>query len=131
MNPTLSAGGVVVNAKGQIALVSQQGTSWSFPKGRLEKNEDELTAAKREIYEETGLTELQYVKKLSTYERTKISAPQEIAKITLFLFTTTQHTLQPRDPENPAAHWFDKKDVSAQLTHPVDKEFFESIRSQL
>ena len=33
---------------------------YSFPKGKRNKNEDSLTAAKRELYEETGITEDSY-----------------------------------------------------------------------
>lgn len=54
---TKSAGGIVINEKREICLlVSQHGTSWSLPKGHIEKGEDAMMAAKREIYEETGIS---------------------------------------------------------------------------
>ena len=46
---TTSAGGVVMNSKGEVLVVSQGGTSWSLPKGHVEVGEDSLKAAKREI----------------------------------------------------------------------------------
>jgi ADP-ribose pyrophosphatase YjhB (NUDIX family) len=49
-----SAGGVVVNRKGEVALI-RQGKSWTFPKGRLEAGEAIHQAARREVREETGL----------------------------------------------------------------------------
>jgi ADP-ribose pyrophosphatase YjhB (NUDIX family) len=49
-----SAGGVVVNRKGEVALI-RQGKSWTFPKGRLEAGEAIHHAARREVREETGL----------------------------------------------------------------------------
>ena len=58
MKETQSAGGVIENTEGKIVVVSQRGTSWSLPKGHIEDGEDILAAAKREIYEETGITEL-------------------------------------------------------------------------
>jgi 8-oxo-dGTP pyrophosphatase MutT (NUDIX family) len=54
-----SAGGVVVNNRGEIALVLQRGRDrrlrWTLPKGRIDRGEDAATAALREVYEETGL----------------------------------------------------------------------------
>ena len=45
----VSAGGVVVH-DGKILVVSQQGRSWSLPKGGGEEGEDFLSAAQREIF---------------------------------------------------------------------------------
>ncbi len=54
-----SAGGVVVNERGEIAIVLQRGRDerlrWTLPKGRIDAGEDAQTAALREVYEETGL----------------------------------------------------------------------------
>jgi 8-oxo-dGTP pyrophosphatase MutT (NUDIX family) len=47
-----TAGGIVVR-NGLVAIVNQKGDSWSLPKGGMENGEDELQAAKREIYEGT------------------------------------------------------------------------------
>ena len=48
-----SAGGVVVNDKGKIALIRQK-KKWTFPKGRVDPGEGLKQAACREVYEETG-----------------------------------------------------------------------------
>lgn len=49
-----SAGGVVVNDKGEIALIHQR-KGWTLPKGRLDPGEAIHQAARREVHEETGL----------------------------------------------------------------------------
>ena len=103
-----SAGGVVLNVRGEVLVVNQNGNSWSLPKGHLEPGEDELAAARREILEESGVGELELVKKLGTYERARIGLhgqddTRETKRITLFLFKTRQTDLKPRDPENPEA----------------------------
>ena len=130
---TRSAGGVVTNGDGKILVVSQHGTSWSLPKGHIDPGEDPLTAAKREILEESGVRELQLVRELGTYSRHKIGAnggedSSERKTITMFLFRTNQKDLRPTDPDNPEARWVPKSEVAALLTHPKDKEFFTNLR---
>lgn len=70
-----SAGGVVINDEGKILVVNQHDRSWSLPKGHIDPGEDVLAAAKREIYEESGISELQFVRPLGTYQRYKMALP--------------------------------------------------------
>lgn len=55
-----AAGGLVTRHAGdgpELVVVHRPAyDDWSFPKGKLERGEDELTAALREVEEETGLT---------------------------------------------------------------------------
>lgn len=126
---TKSAGGVVLNREGQVLVVSQHGTSWSLPKGRLEEGEDELAAALREIREESGLTALTLVRDLGSYQRQRLGVdgagnPSELKTISMFLFETDETKLAPLDADNPEARWVEREDVAALLTHPKDQEFF-------
>jgi ADP-ribose pyrophosphatase YjhB (NUDIX family) len=54
-----SAGGVVSDGEGRIALVLQRDRSrrlrWTLPKGRIDPGETAETAALREVHEESGL----------------------------------------------------------------------------
>lgn len=129
---TYSAGGVVLNEQGDVLVTSQRGTSWSLPKGHIEPGEDELTAARREITEETGVTNLTLIKKLGSYQRSRLQKDgkpgnEELKTITMFLFRTGQTDLVPIDAHNPEARWVAKDQVADLLTHPKDKEFFMSI----
>ena len=133
-----SAGGVVVNSRGEILVTSQRGNSWSLPKGHVEVGEDDLTTAKRETEEETGVKDLQLVKDLGTYARYKIAKngvgedTSELKEIHMFLFRTTDETLVPTDHDNhPEARWIRPEEVSKLLTHPKDAEFFDSLRSEI
>jgi diadenosine hexaphosphate hydrolase (ATP-forming) len=136
MKKTISAGGVVVNQRGEVLVVNQRGNSWSLPKGHIDFGEDALAAAKREIAEESGITELAFVRKLGVFERPRIGKhggedKSELKEIHIFLFTTPQVKLQPEDPENPEARWVKKDDVADLLTHPKDKAFFRGIVDSL
>ena len=126
---TYSAGGVVLNAKGEVLIVNQNRDSWSLPKGHIDPGETALEAAKREIREESGISELKLIREIGTYERYKIKLgggddPAEVKVLTFFLFKTTQSALNPEDPHNPEARWLKKEEVVKYLTHPKDQEFF-------
>jgi ADP-ribose pyrophosphatase YjhB (NUDIX family) len=136
MKKTRSAGGVVTNDKGEVLVVSQRGRSWSLPKGHIDPGEDALAAAKREIYEESGIRDLELVRELGTYERHKISWDgnddrSERKVITMFLFRTSEKRLKPVDPDNPEARWVEKSKVALLLTHEKDKEFFRRVEFDL
>ena len=129
---TRCAGGVVVNPDGLVLVVNQNGNSWSLPKGHIDNGEDALEAAKREIHEESGISQLEHIADLGSYERYKIALnggddTSELKTITLFLFKTAQTELNPRDPQNPEARWVPQEQVAAILTHAKDKAFFNSI----
>jgi 8-oxo-dGTP pyrophosphatase MutT (NUDIX family) len=136
MKETKSAGGVVLNRMGQVLVVNQRGLSWSLPKGHIEEGEDTLAAARREIYEESGVKELRLIKPLGSYTRSKIGFHggedgAEVKNLTFFLFETDSEELRPIDPDNPEARWVEKTHVAGMLTHPKDKEFFLQVLSQL
>src|SRR5207302_1716335 len=54
-----SAGGVVINDRGEIAIVLQRDRHdrlrWTLPKGRVDRGETAERAALREVHEESGL----------------------------------------------------------------------------
>ena len=134
---TKSAGGVVVNKRGQILVVNQDGLTWSLPNGHIDKNENAEAAARREIYEESGISDLEFIKKLGSYKRYKIGKggkgeeKSELKMITMFLFKTPQNLLKPVDVKNPEARWVNKEEVVKLLTHPKDKEFFLKIKKRI
>lgn len=129
---TMTAGGVVINPEGHVLVVNQRGTSWSLPKGHIDAGENALEAAKREIYEESGVRELELVRELGSYRRYKIGEDggddfRELKRITMFLFRTTQMELRPIDPVNPEARWVEKEKVAELLTHWKDREWFAGL----
>ena len=129
---TKSAGGVVLNINKEVLIVNQNYDSWSLPKGHIDPGETAFEAAKREIYEESGIKDLKYIKDLGHYERYRIALDGsddngELKKIYLYLFTTKQMELKPIDPMNPEARWGSVDEVYNLLTHQTDKDYFLSV----
>lgn len=139
MIETTGAGGVIVNDKGQVVLV-QNGKEmppfWGFPKGTVDEGEEILDAARREIEEETGLSNLTLVKPLGSYQRYRGTQDggddmAELKTIHMFHFVSADTVLAPQDPHNPEARWVSIEEAVAMLTHPKDCAFFESIISDI
>lgn len=127
-----AAGGVVLNVKGQVALIKmQKHNAWGFPKGRIEDGEDEITTAKREVYEETGVKDLELVRKLGNYQRPTADGRPFIVDTAVFLFRVGEQDLKPIGNDILEAVWVDKEKVSEVLSLPKDREFFEIILPSL
>lgn len=136
MLKTRSAGGIVLNTRGEVVLVKNGPDFWGFPKGHIDEGEDAIITACREIKEESGLADMALIKELPLYERYK-GRPDggddtsELKEMHMFLFSTMQEKLEPQDQFNPEARWVPIEEVAAILTHPKDKEFFASIKDSL
>lgn len=127
-----TAGGIVIGKDGKVVIVNQNNNSWSLPKGHIEPDETAREAAAREIKEEAGISNIEYICDLGAYKRHRIPLdkgredPNEIKEITMFLYKTDQEKLSPEDPHNPEARWVEINQVADILTHQKDKEFFIS-----
>ncbi len=76
------------------------------------------------------------IRELGSYQRYRgrVGGGDDVSEsrnISMFLFTTSEVTLTPQDTYNPEARWVPIEEVSILLTHPKDKEFFESIKDSL
>ena len=134
-NHVKCSGGIIMNNK-NVAVVNQNHDSWSLPKGHIDPGESRLEAAKREIYEETRIVDLQFIRYLGEYSRYRIGLDgsddkSELKTIYIFLFHSNQIKLEPKDPNNPEAKWIHYNSVEAILTHPKDKEFYSMEISKL
>jgi len=128
------AGGVIVRVKNNkvyIGLVKGNGfTNYILPKGGQEGNEDLLTCAKREIGEETGITDLKLISELGVYER--LTFEKDSWNITkYFLFLTDQEKGKATDPEESyIIEWFDIDNLP-ELFWPEQKELIEENRKKI
>jgi len=133
MKKTKSAGAIVLNKENRVLVVNQNGNSWSLPKGHIDENETAIEACKREIFEESGISNLMFIKDLGKYKRHKIGLKggddkSELKIIYMFLFKTEELKLNPVDMTIRSAVWIDPGKVAEILTHKKDKKFFEKYK---
>jgi 8-oxo-dGTP pyrophosphatase MutT (NUDIX family) len=98
--PPRSAGAVVFRRtpQGVRLLVLRAYANWDFPKGLIEDDETEFHAAQREVFEETGLTDLDYPFGEEAYKETLPYAGSKIARYYL-AETETENIVLPVSPE--------------------------------
>lgn len=83
-----ASGGVIENKDGQILLIFRKGF-WDLPKGKLDTLENSKSAALRECSEETGLKNLNLVKKVyETYHIYREKKDQRALKKTKWFAIT-------------------------------------------
>ncbi|OGY47616.1 MAG: hypothetical protein A2840_01175 [Candidatus Buchananbacteria bacterium RIFCSPHIGHO2_01_FULL_47_11b] len=141
-NVAISAGGVIVHQKRlQIALVSKisltkpkLGKRWSFPKGRVDEDEDSAGAAMREIFEEIGIPpkSLTLLQDLGSYLKPKVGPDgrdlPEKKRIHLFVFSTDHDGLESQEPgKHPDTLWVNSATVHQLLSHELDRSFFITV----
>lgn len=134
----LAAGGVIVGPDGRIVVVKQHSNTWSLPKGGVEGGESLVEAARCEVWEETGLTDLSLIEELGTYERWSIARDGvgedrrlPMGRRTFFLFHTSETAFEPTDGEITEARWASVEEALSLLTHPRDVEFLASVRGRI
>jgi len=107
----LAAGGVVirkVNGIPYIAVVAEEShpDEYALPKGGVEKGETIEIAARREIHEEAGFTDLSLIKFLDKKERLSFSK-KHWSVTHFFLFETSEiHTIPSDKFKTYHVFWF-------------------------
>lgn len=118
--------GVVIEQEqtGKILLLRRsddqdwQGGEWEIDYGRLDQFEDPITGLKRELFEETGLQEIQVHSILSTWHifRGPVKAENDLIGITYHC--TTKSTAITLSHEHSAYQWIDAAEALKLVTVP-------------
>lgn len=129
-----SAGGIVLGDSGTIALVQHRDSNgaWLFPKGHIEPGETDEQAARREIEEETGLTNLELLDDLGSYGRYAITKDgkedrERYKEIHMFLFAATPHAVLAPGHEIAEARWISLQRAIAEIGWPADSAWFARV----
>lgn len=131
---TKTAGGIVIGDNGTIAMVRHRNGNgaWLFPKGHPEPNESDEEAARREIAEEAGLTELELLDDLGTYERCHITPDgtddcSELKEIHMFLFAASVGAAASPSHEMDGAKWVPLSRVAEECGSVADRAWFAHV----
>jgi 8-oxo-dGTP pyrophosphatase MutT (NUDIX family) len=131
-NTVVSAGGIVINSKDQIALVLMKDVNaWDFPKGGINKNEKIFDAAKREIYEEAGIEKITVLKKLPNYIRPAANNNPIIIDTYMYLFKTEQEEIRPISDDILEAKWVNKVNVLDNLSLGEAKDYYKTVVNEI
>ena len=122
-----AAGGIVRNAEGQVLMI-RRFNRWDLPKGHIEQGEDSLTAAMREIEEETGVGGLIFDRQLcNTLHSYSVYGRWEIKRTYWFAFHCDKAATKPQTEEDiTEAQWCDSGSVAVNLkdSYPTIREVF-------
>src|ERR1051326_9587906 len=128
-----SAGAIILReVKGKLKIALAQHAratkSWVLPKGHVEAGETIEQAALREIYEETGLDNVQLIKHLGTLLRESTKSNGDVEEKTIHLFLAyapdNDHSQSPSDPRFVGVSWFSPQEAITLLPYESEQAFF-------
>jgi 8-oxo-dGTP pyrophosphatase MutT (NUDIX family) len=128
-----SAGGVVVRRTDgavRYLLIHDGYRNWGFPKGHLDDGESAEAAARREVEEETGLTDLALHEALGCIDWYFRHRSRLIHKFChFFLFSSPTGDPTPQAEEGiVACAWLDYEEALDKLTHANARRLLTAAR---
>jgi len=126
-----SAGAVVYrieNGKPVYLLLHYEGGHWDFPKGNIEKGESVEETAKREIKEETGISDIQFVPGFKTQiEYFFKREGGTVFKTVDFLIAKTGEKDVKLSFEHIGFEWLPFKEAMERLTYKTAKDLLVKV----
>ena len=124
----------MIGEHGTIAMIRNHNGNgaWLFPKGHPEPGETDEDTARREIAEEAGLTNLEYIDDLGSYERHPILPDGmedrgEMKEIKMFLFAAEKNAELAPTLEIDAAEWVPLQHVIDKSGNVKDRAWFSTV----
>lgn len=119
MSLEIDAGAIVYQRKNHevkyLLLKSEASSFWGYPKGHQEKGETLIEAARREIFEETGL-----ITQINDHFNEKVTYNMKNGnqkELTLYLAEVSPNLqIKKQDEEISDFDWFSYQDALSQLT---------------
>ncbi len=131
-----AAGGIVRNSKNEFLFIYRF-NKWDLPKGHIEKGEEPEKAAKREVEEETSISDLKIIRQLPCTFHSYILNNKRVIKKTYWfeIFTKSEQTPQPQINESiTKVEWIPKNEVKNVLRNTylsIKEHFTESFELKL
>ena len=126
-----SAGFIVFN-KDKFLLLHYEAGHWDFPKGHIEKGEDNLKTARRELQEETGIEDIYVVPKFQ--EKLEYFFKKEgktVHKEVIFFLAETRMSEIKLSKEHIGYKWLIYEDAIGQVTFKSAKDLLVKARKFL
>lgn len=135
MAKEISAGMIVYNSKLNKFLLLEYSSHWGFVKGNIEAKEDEISTAKRELKEETGITKFKildkFKEKINYYYK---KDGKTVYKEVVFFLILTENEEVKISEEHKSYKWCDYeeafKTVKFKNTREVLKKANEFIKKE-
>jgi len=133
----VSSGGVIYrihNGSFDVALVLVKGKkTWCLPKGLINKDEDEPTAALREVREETGLNGdvLKKIGQVSYWFDLKDEAAKVNKTVHFYLIKFLNGNTEDHDDEVDEARWFPIDEAVRKLSFKSEKGIMEKAKNMI
>jgi 8-oxo-dGTP pyrophosphatase MutT (NUDIX family) len=131
----LAAGALVLEPKSRRFLVLHEpGESrWCFPKGHVEPGETLLEAARREVGEETGLTDLDIREELGevSYRFYQPQRDRNVFKTSVYYLAFTVQTQTTLEDTFDEARWELAPDIERLLKYETDRRMLAAAVAYL
>jgi len=129
-----SSGGVVFRKREnniEVVIVAVRGhKAWCLPKGIIDRNENEIEAALREVKEETGLTGeiMDKIGQISYWYFLKEEMIKVHKTVHFFLLKYLDGNTDGHDHEVDEARWFQIDSAIDQLSYKSEKEIMQKAK---
>lgn len=135
MEKEVSAGAIIFRTeKNEILylLLWYPAGHWDFPKGNIERGETEIETVRREVYEETGIDDLEFIfgfrEKISYfYYRNK----KKIYKEVIYYLAKTSKKNVKLSYEHKAYEWLPYEEAYKRITYQNSKEVLKKAHKYL
>ena len=129
MKKEKSCGAIIYNNENKVLIVKHNAGHWDFPKGHMEKGEDEYQTAIREVKEETSVDIELYKNNRYTIN---YSPKEDVDKtVVFFLAKSKSDILKKQDSEIANIGWFSYDEALEVLTYDTAKELLKKSYSDL
>lgn len=115
-----------------LLVYSKRNGEWGFPKGHIDSNESEIETAKREIKEETGITDIKFEQNFRCVDTYKIKGTLEVTKdriidknVIYYLAKTNSNFIGCCDEEISEGKWLKYKQAVDCLKYDNQKKLLE------